>query len=245
MSKKCRRCLKSNFFCCIIFFKGGIYIKLKIMYVKYPNIKIEKRNSAKIRGYFGNKFIENIEIHNHLDNKFLYAYPKVQYKTLQNTPFIIAIENSIPTLHNAIMQTEQIVIDNIAYNCDDIQIQLETKLLNISNKINKYTFLNPWLCLNQKNYEKYKNLDEDEKKIFLDKILIGNILSMCKGLNICVDNEIIVNTNVREVSSNFKNNKMVSFYGDFYTNFNIPNYFGIGKSVSRGFGMIKHIKEVE
>ena len=215
------------------------------MYVKYPNIRIENRNSAKIRGYFGNKFIENIELHNHLHNKLLYSYPKVQYKTLQNIPFIIAIENSIPKLHNVIMQVEQIIIDNKVYNCEDVQIQLETKFLNISNKQKKYTFLSPWLCLNQKNYKEYKNLDECDKKIFLDKILIGNILSMCKGLDICVNDKIIVNTNVREISSNFKNNKMISFYGDFYTNFNIPNYFGIGRSVSRGFGMIKYIREVE
>lgn len=215
------------------------------MYIKYPTIKTEKRNSAKIRGYFGNKFIENIQLHNHLDNKFVYSYPVVQYKMLKDIPLIIGIENGIPALHNAIMNTQEIVIDNKIYSCDDIDIKLETKILGISNKINKYIFLSPWVCLNQVNYNKYKSLNNDEKKIFLDKILIGNILSMCKGLNITVDKEIIVNTNVKEVSSNFKNKKMISFYGEFYSNFNIPNYFGIGKSVSRGFGMVKQIKEVE
>ena len=215
------------------------------MYVKYPSIRIEKRNSAKIRGYFGNKFIDSVMLLNHLGDKFLYSYPVVQYKTLKDIPLIIAIQNGIPTLHNAIMNTEEIVIDNTVYRCDNIDIKLETKELGISKKINKYAFLSPWVCLNQHNYNKYKNLTNEEKKTFLDKILIGNILSMCKELDINVDEEIIVNTNVREVSSNFKNNKMVSFYGEFCTNFNIPNYFGIGKSVSRGFGMVKQIKEVE
>lgn len=213
------------------------------MYVKYPSIKIEKRTSAKIRGYFGNKFIENTQLHNHLNNNFVYSYPVIQYKTLKDMPLIISIEEGIPILHNAIMNTEQIIIDNAIYNCDDIDIKLETKNLGISNKMNKYIFLSPWFCLNQTNYGKYKVLDDDEKKLFLNKILIGNILSMCKGLNIHIDEEIIANVNVREVSSNFKNNKMISFYGEFYVNFNIPNYFGIGKSVSRGFGMVKQIKE--
>lgn len=215
------------------------------MYVKYPNIKMKKRNSAKIRGYFGNRFIDNIMMHNHLGDKFLYSYPVIQYKTIKDIPLIIAIENGISTLHNCIMNIEQIVIDDTTYNCDDLNIKLETKELGISNKMNKYIFLSPWVCLNQVNYNKYRNLNKDEKKLFLDKILVGNILSMCKGLNINIDEQIIVNTNVREVYSNFKNNKMISFYGEFYTNFNIPNYFGIGKSVSRGFGMVRQIKEVE
>ena len=215
------------------------------MYVKYPNIKIEKRDSAKIRGYFGNKFIDSIKMHNHLGDKFLYAYPMIQYKILKGAPLIIAMQDAIPTLHNAIMHTEEIIIADTAYSCNDIDIKLDTRELGLSNKMNKYVFLNPWVCLNQANYNKYKHLNNEEKNTFLDKILIGNILSMCKGLGINIDKEIIVNTNVREVSSNFKNNKMISFYGEFYANFNIPNYFGIGKSVSRGFGMIKQIREVE
>lgn len=215
------------------------------MYIKYPNIKTEKRNSAKIRGYFGNKFIDSIKLHNHLGDKFLYSYPVIQYKVLKDIPLIVGIENGIPALHNAIMNTQQIVIGDCTYSCDDIDIKLETRELGISNKMNKYIFLSPWVCLNQDNYNKYRKLNDKDKKAFLNKILIGNILSMCKGLGVNIDKEIVVDTNVREVSSNFKNNKMISFYGEFYTNFNIPNYFGIGKSVSRGFGMVKQIREVE
>lgn len=108
------------------------------MHIKYPIIKIEKRNFAKIREYFGNKFIKNIQLYNHLDNKFVYSYPVVQYKILKDIPLIIGIENGIPALYNAIMNTRKIVIDNKVYGCDDIDIKLETKILGISNKINIY-----------------------------------------------------------------------------------------------------------
>lgn len=215
------------------------------MYVKYPNIKLSQKNSAKVRGYFGNKFIEKTELHNHLDNNYIYSYPIIQYKSLNNNPFLIAIEDGIKVLHNSIMETNEIIIDNTSFECDDIDINLETKIIGISKDVKKYVFLSPWLCINQKNYQKYTTLKDNEKKEFLDKILVGNILSMCKGLNIRIENEIIVETNVREVFVNFKNTKMLAFYGDFKVNFSIPNYFGIGKSVSRGFGMIKQIKEVE
>ena len=36
---------------------------------------------------------------------------------------------------------------------------------------------------------------------------------------------------------------MLGFRGTFSVNFEIPYYWGIGKSVSRGFGTVKRIKE--
>jgi len=36
---------------------------------------------------------------------------------------------------------------------------------------------------------------------------------------------------------------MLGFLGEFEVNFDIPDYLGIGKSVSRGFGTVKKIKE--
>lgn len=220
-----------------------LIIKLKIIYIKYPTITIEKREASKIRGFFGSNFTENIEMHNHLGDKFLYSYPKIQYKVLYNTPLILGIEDAIPSLHKSIMNTKEILIGNIKYPCDDIDIKLETKYVNILNCINKYKFLTPWISLNQKNHKIYKELSLEDRKIFLDKILVGNILSMCKGLDIHIKENIFVDTNLEETYIVFKNTKMMGFYGNFKTNFSIPNYFGIGKSVSRGFGMIKEIKE--
>ncbi|MBI5213054.1 MAG: hypothetical protein HY957_06735 [Nitrospirae bacterium] len=36
-----------------------------------------------------------------------------------------------------------------------------------------------------------------------------------------------------------KNQHMFGFLGSFSVNFDIPDYWGIGRSVSRGFGTIK------
>ena len=35
---------------------------------------------------------------------------------------------------------------------------------------------------------------------------------------------------------------MLVFFGKFSVNFEIPDYWGIGKSVSRGFGTVKRIR---
>jgi len=44
-------------------------------------------------------------------------------------------------------------------------------------------YTSPWLALNERNYEQYQKLENwAKKKELLEKILIGNIISMSKGL---------------------------------------------------------------
>jgi hypothetical protein len=38
---------------------------------------------------------------------------------------------------------------------------------------------------------------------------------------------------------------LIGFEGMFQTNFNLPDYFGIGKSVSRGFGTVRKCGEIK
>lgn len=43
---------------------------------------------------------------------------------------------------------------------------------------------------------------------------------------------------------NDMNTPLLSFLGTFSVNFEIPDYWGIGKSVSRGFGTVKRIDKL-
>jgi len=106
-----------------------------------------------------------------------------------------------------------------------------------------YSFLTPWLALNEKNYEKYQGLENwAEKKRFLAKILVGNIISMSKGLGYTVPEPIKADiSKIREVRTSLKGTPMLGFLGTFSVNFSIPDYFGLGKSVSRGFGTVRRL----
>jgi len=78
------------------------------------------------------------------------------------------------------------------------------------------------------------------KNSLLKKILIGNILSMSKSLGYIVEVLIKVESSgVMEQKSFLKGTPMLGFLGTFSVNFEIPDYWGIGKSVSRGFGTVK------
>jgi hypothetical protein len=115
-----------------------------------------------------------------------------------------------------------------------------TASFSITSEQLPYSFLTPWLALNEKNYEKYQKLGEwIKRKELLEKILIGNIISMSKSLGYTVPEPIKANIiKLKEVPTSLKSTPMLGFLGTFSVNFEIPDYWGIGKSVSRGFGTI-------
>jgi hypothetical protein len=62
---------------------------------------------------------------------------------------------------------------------------------------------------------------------------------MSKSIGYQVPEKIRCYTELKSRSSSLKGNEIIAFTGSFVTNFLIPDYFGLGKSVSRGFGTVK------
>lgn len=105
-----------------------------------------------------------------------------------------------------------------------------------------------WLALSQDNYAKYETLETVVERVsFLEGLLIGNILSMCKGLGITIERQI--NCKITHISDpttvRYKGNPMMSFDADFLCNVSLPDYIGLGKAVSLGHGTVvrKYQKE--
>ena len=68
----------------------------------------------------------------------------------------------------------------------------------------------------------------------LVKILIGNIISMSKGLGYTVPEPVKAEIHrLKETQTALKGTSMLGFIGTLSANFEIPDYWGIGKSVSR------------
>ena len=86
--------------------------------------------------------------------------------------------------------------------------------------------------------EVFKTIDKEE---ILKKILVGNIISMSKGLDYTVKEKIHCWINLKEKEVIIKGIKHIGFVGEFKVNFDIPDYLGLGKSVSKGFGTIKKV----
>lgn len=224
-------------------------MKIRLVELSLGTIeKLDQNISYKIRGYIGNYFKEDSFMHNHEENgKQIYRYPLIQYKIINGIPLLIGIENGVDSVWNIFNELLELKLGNDEYEIFEKKSLLKQADLGISTKQIFFYFITPWLALNENNYDKYQRLGSwQERKHLLEKILAGNILSISKSLNYTVPELIKVNIkHMKQILAGFKDISMHKFIGSFSVNFEIPDYWGIGKSVSRGFGTIKRIEEHE
>jgi hypothetical protein len=72
---------------------------------------------------------------------------------------------------------------------------------------------------------------------------VGNILSMCKSLDYVVTSKLYVHSRLDEENVDYKAIPVIGFTGEFRVNFKIPDFFGVGKGVSQGFGVVKDTRQ--
>lgn len=214
-------------------------MNLEVCTVKYSELRLKNRDAEKIRGYIGNRYIENNLLHNHDDNKFIYRYPLVQYKVIDNIPTIIGINEAANIVAKIGLFEDELIIRDVSYDINKKEINKENFEFGCTDDYIEYEFVTPWIAINQKNRAEYQYGNEIKKEEILKKILIGNIISMSKGLGYTVSKQLICWINVEEKRVKLKGITHVGFVGKFKVNFKIPDYLGLGKSVSRGFGTIK------
>lgn len=214
-------------------------MNLEVCTVKYSELRLKNRDAEKIRGYIGNRYIDNNLLHNHDDNKFIYRYPLVQYKVIDNIPTIIGINEAANIVAKIGLFEDELIIRDVSYDINKKEINKENFEFGCTDDYIEYEFVTPWIAINQKNRAEYQYGNEIKKEEILKKILIGNIISMSKGLGYTVSKQLICWINVEEKRVKLKGITHVGFVGKFKVNFKIPDYLGLGKSVSRGFGTIK------
>ncbi len=217
-------------------------MQISTTYISFPEISLHPHYGHKLRGYFGNLFKEKSPIlHNHYDDdKLRYKYPLVQYKIVNGIPVLIGLGEGAELLIELFFKIKELNLGDKMFRIYSKNIKSINYVPAISEKLIKYEFKLPWMALNQKNFDKYNLLlPGEERTEFLNKILIGNILSFYKGIGFTANNRIYAQVDVREKISAFKNKKMTVLIGSFLTNAVLPDFIGLGKAVSRGFGTIK------
>lgn len=205
-----------------------------------------KEPVAKLRGFIGTHFPDYSLLHHHVEDGYLCTYPKVQYKIIEGTPLMIGIDEGAKVLKEISGDIKKLELGNSVYRVSSKQINEQEAEVVAQRVMYDYRFLTPWFALNQKNYATFVEMkDLREKKLFLNNILVGNLLSMCKGLGIIVNTRLNVHSHLNEERIEFKGIPFTGFTGEFSVNFRIPDFFGIGKNASHGFGTVRRIKENE
>lgn len=219
-------------------------MKINTTYLILKTDEPIKASTSKLRGYIGNTFKENYLLHNHYgDERFLYSYPLVQYHILDDKAIILGIEEGVNSLKNIVDELNYLHLDKKYEIIEKTLYDKEVDVQPTSEEYH-YKFISPWIALNSKNYNNYRQIDNwKDKKNFINNILVGNILSMSKGLGIIVNKRLHVKSHLEEGRIKYKNIEMNSFTGEFKVHYKIPDFFGFGKGVSQGFGSVKMIDD--
>ena len=216
-------------------------MRLKTLILILKTSRPVKEDGSKLRGYIGTRFREYPILHHHIrEGGYLYTYPRVQYRIIEGTPMILGIEEGAEVLKMISDEITELQLGKNRYKVDGIQMNLVNAAFGPSRESLQYRFLTPWLALNPSNYERYRGMNDwKDKKEFLNAILRGNILSMCKGLEYVVTRRLYAHSRLDDGIVEYKAVPNIGFTGEFRVNFRIPDFFGLGKGVSQGFGAVK------
>jgi len=184
--------------------------------------------------------------HNHIEDKFRYRYPLIQYKRINGKAAIVCVGEGTEDIGNFFAnQNLDMEISGRKERFEIDSITANRWLLQLWESDFPYT-LRKWLPFSETNYAKYRQLEGIvEKTAFLENILTGNILSLCTGLGVHMEKQ--VSCKILQIENerlyNYKNVRMQGMDVVFRTNISLADFVGLGKGVSLGFGMVKRMNE--
>jgi len=220
----------------------------KIITIRFKN-SISSTDIEAFRGAVINALQDkDILFHNHnlQDKGFRYSYPLIQYKRINKKAAIFCLEDGTESIGKFFLDSDMILnLNGEVYKFEVESVKAYNHLIQVWNSNFRYT-IRKWLALNQENYELYNKLESvAEKSAFLENILKANILSLAKGLDIFFEKQVECKITLLSEPriTRYKNVKMTMFDAEFLTNVSIPDYAGLGKGVSVGYGMAVRKKD--
>lgn len=218
--------------------------KTEVWFILANSLDSRCTDGRAVRGFFGDQYKSRPEFHGHLDGKLIYRHPLIQYKIFGGTPLVIGLKEgayllkAIPTLDNIEIYRKQ-------YRVIKQNTVSDAHSFGLADKIIRYSFESPWIGLNEGNHIKFHaTKSSSDANALLDRIMIGNLLSMSKSLGVSVDERIhlISNLEVQESIEVKQGVRLLGFTGEFESNFIIPELWGIGKFSSRGYGTVRRLE---
>lgn len=219
---------------------------IKILIIRFKNeislLEIPFFRGAILNALHGEA---NILFHNHVgESSFRYSYPLIQYKRIQGKAAIVCLKEGTEAIGQFFSEgTFTLNIGNRLVKMELESVLPRKCLIQTWNSMFKYR-IRRWLPLNSENYQKYKVMESISEKIsFLEGILVANLLSFSKGMGIYMEKEILCKLTSLHDPFLIKNKgvKLMAFDIEFITNMSLPDYIGIGKNASIGYGIITHV----
>ena len=221
---------------------------------KIPYLTILYKNDLKsyevpaFRGAIISKIPNEFTLfHNHVGDGFRFSYPLIQYKRIGGKAALFCIGEGTREIARFFAgadfrlrigeREETFSVDNVWANQWVLQTWNDSFLYS----------LHRWLPLNKTNYELYTAAEGIvERTRILESVLTGNLLSMSKGLGHFFESPVsctITGIDNARIYTH-KGVQMQGFDICFKTNVYLPDFIGLGKGASMGFGTVKSVRSI-
>ena len=225
----------------------GIHELIRL--VEYSNVHVELEHALGLsharwlRGAIS-RMANQAEFHHHTENGLAYQHPLIRYDTSTGHASLMGLAQgallvrSVPQVKSLRLGSETLQVVDWSVIADRVPIGPVEQMIC-------YQFQTPYLALNQENHEVWRRAGDPERTRLLERILIGNLLSLSKaiGLNVAVRLRAETDLEPSGLEELKPGVSLLGFHGSFRVNFLIPERWGIGKSTARGFGTLSR-KEI-
>jgi hypothetical protein len=201
-----------------------------------------QRLAAWWRGAVAAIFHAETAFHGHDGDRTVPRYPEVHYRWAGERPVIFAVGPAAQLALAHPWPGAAVRIGDQDRRVVEVDWRVAPIERSFSRRLVRYDLCAPWIALNQENHARYRALARDARRAELDRILVGNLLSMSKGLGWrYAEDETVYAAfeTAREVHCEVKGVSLVGFEGAFVTNLELPDDLAVGRSVSVGFGWFR------
>lgn len=221
-------------------------VKVNVLTIKYDG-QISQKDISCFRGAVIASMGSNVDMlfHNHYGDKdYKYSYPLVQYKRMGRNACVVLVNDAIKSAGPLLSSMSSVF--QIGHRCVEMTIEkvlTETCKIEMSENLTSYKLRN-WLPLNADNYKRYRQMSGMIEQLeLLQGILVGNIISMFKGVGITLteDVKVFINSLSSPRPIEHKGVKLIAFDVEFTSNVSLPNHIGLGKNASLGYGVIEKL----
>lgn len=172
----------------------------------------------------------------------VYRYPAILCRQLKNDLVVVGICQGARFLHHLACTAPELVPGDNSCRIISRDPELHNKEFGITGRMHEYEILTPYLALNQQNAKKFYELKgKPARDAFMQKILTGHLNTLAKSLDYPLPEPITCTPHIRFIQERIDRENRIVFLGKFTTNLCIPDYLGIGQSVSAGYGTIRKI----
>lgn len=196
--------------------------------------------ARQLRGSLATCFSEDALFHQHDDEgRPLYRYPLVQYRWRTGRGVVAGWGEAAQRLPQLPWLTLELRLGDEPIHIDEIRLATYDAEFGISPRLLHYRLDSPVLLFNQKNYQHYKELDASGRRDESDRLLIAQLLTAMRGLDVDFDSQLYAAfSEAHSVICHYKRQQLIGVSGQFISNAVLPTGLGIGHGVSHGFGWV-------